>query len=70
MPVGIHPNRPLHAEPLHVSPLIRGARWALLGLGIGYGWFRYYQICEKHADIRAWEHEQDTELTLESKRIY
>uniref|UniRef100_A0A914EGI1 ATP synthase F(0) complex subunit e, mitochondrial n=1 Tax=Acrobeloides nanus TaxID=290746 RepID=A0A914EGI1_9BILA len=69
MPVGKNPA--LHItipEPIPVSPLIRATRWGLLGLGVVWGAFRYRQICEKHADIRSWEHEQDTELTLENNR--
>lgn len=47
-----HPTAVLLPEPINVSPLIRFARWSALGLGIVWGFYRYRQICEHHADLR------------------
>uniref|UniRef100_A0AAF5D8R5 ATP synthase F(0) complex subunit e, mitochondrial n=2 Tax=Strongyloides stercoralis TaxID=6248 RepID=A0AAF5D8R5_STRER len=51
-----HPNTVVLSEPIHVSPLIRAARWGALGLGIVWGAVRLCQIREYHADIREYEH--------------
>ena len=48
-----------------VSPLIRLARWTALSAGILYGIVRQRYLCEYHADIREWEHEQDIKATEE-----
>ncbi|PAV79077.1 hypothetical protein WR25_14501 [Diploscapter pachys] len=54
-----HPNAVVVAPPtVTISPLIRAGRYAALGLGIIYGFFRLRHYCEYHADIRDWEHEK------------
>ncbi|CAM6006554.1 unnamed protein product [Sphagnum balticum] len=69
-----HPNHVVLRPPVNVSPFIRVSvcasfdvtcfvtaqfcRWAALGTGIMYGWYRYSQLKAIHVEVRDYEHRQ------------
>lgn len=63
-----HPNAVVLRPPVNVSPLIRGARWSALLMGICWGYYRYRELCRIHVDVREYEHKQEmAELQMQEK---
>jgi len=63
-PPKIHPTVVVLQEAVHVSPLIRFARYSALGLGIIWGAYRLRKVSEWHSDVRESQYEKKLEKAV------